>query len=135
MASNLNLTNAIVTAQAQLIADALGSGYLRIYQGAQPATADTAIGVQVLLAELRFAATAEASVVDGLITFAALTPEDSILVSDTAAFFRALESDGATVVMDGSAGTAACDLNLNSVELSAGAELSITDMEYTVVKA
>jgi len=134
MASNLNLTNAIATAQAQLIADALGSGYLRIYQGAQPATADTAIDAQVLLAELRFAATAEVSVVDGLITFAALTPEDSILVSDTAAFFRALESDGDTAVIDGTVGTVGCDMNLNSVELSAGAELSVTNMTYEVVK-
>ena len=46
----------------QAIADALDNGYCRIYSGTVPTNANTALGAQVLLAELRFAATAETSV-------------------------------------------------------------------------
>jgi len=134
MASNLNLTNAIATAQAQVIADALASGYLRLYSGSQPATADTAVSGQTKLAELRFAAVAETSVVDGVITFAALTPDASAVGGDTATWFRALEADGTTVVLDGTVGTAGCDLNMNAVAISAGAAVSANTMTYTVVK-
>ena len=39
----------------------LDSGFLRIYDGTQPTDADTAIGAQVMLAELTLAATAFAA--------------------------------------------------------------------------
>ena len=47
----------------------LDNGYLRIYDGTQPATANTAIGSQVLLAELRFNADAAPVAVNGVLTF------------------------------------------------------------------
>jgi len=134
MASNLNLTNAIVTAQAQVIADALDNGYLRLYSGTQPASADTAVSGQVKLAELRFAVTAEASIANGVITFAALTPDSSAVGGDTATWFRAVGADGTTVVIDGTVGISASDLNMNAVAILAGAAVSVSTMTYTVVK-
>ena len=47
------LANANVQAQCDAMVGLLSNGYLRLYSGAQPATADTAVSGQVLLAELR----------------------------------------------------------------------------------
>lgn len=58
MALNTQLANATVNGQGDNMSDRLDNGYLRIYDGTQPTNADTAIGAQVLLAELRFNATA-----------------------------------------------------------------------------
>ena len=50
MANNLKLTNEAVNAEADALSVLLDNGYLRIYDGTQAATADTALGAQVLLA-------------------------------------------------------------------------------------
>ncbi len=57
MPLNTQIANASVNAQGDAIARHLDNGYLRIYSGAQPATADTALSANTLLAELGFAAT------------------------------------------------------------------------------
>lgn len=42
MAKNTQLSNAAVNAEADALSALLNTGYLRIYSGTQPATADTA---------------------------------------------------------------------------------------------
>lgn len=135
MALNLKMANAGVNAEADALSDQLDNGFLRIYDGSQPATADTAVGAQVLLAELRFNATASGAAVAGVLTFSAFTADASANASGTAAWFRALKSDGTTSVMDGSVGTATSDLILNSVAISSGAEVSVTSWTHTVPKS
>ena len=73
MATNLKLSNATVDAEGDALAPLFNNGYLRIYEGTIPADADTALGAQVLLAELRFAATGIATSVNGVLTANALT--------------------------------------------------------------
>ena len=51
MANNLKLSNAAVNAEADALSVLLDNGYLRIYDGTQPANADTPISTQTLLAE------------------------------------------------------------------------------------
>jgi hypothetical protein len=114
--------NAAIDAAAAL----LNNGYLRIYDGTQPADADTAITSQVLLAELRFNATAFGAASAGSATANAFTSDASANATGTATWYRALRSDGTTVVMDGSVGTATSNLVLNSVAISSGAEVSVT---------
>jgi hypothetical protein len=132
------LTPKLANAQASRAADAvcvrLNTGYLRIYDGAQPTDADTAIGAQVLLAELRWNATAFAAAVNGVATANAITPDSSANATGTAAWFRALESDGATAVFDGSVGTSGANLNVNSVAISSGAAVSVSAYTYTQSK-
>ncbi len=134
MANNLKLANQSVNTEADALAAQFNSGYLRIYDGAQPATADTAIGAQVLLAELRFNATAFGAAVAGVITAAAITADSAANATGTAAWFRALKSDGTTPLMDGSVGTTASDLNLNSTAIQINAEVSVTSFVHTVTK-
>lgn len=135
MPLNTQLANATVNGQADNLSARLNSGFLRIYDGAQPATADTALGAQVLLAELTFGATAAPAAVNGLITFNAIAADASANATGTATWFRALQSNGTTVVMDGSVGTATSNLNLSSVSIVAGGTVSVSSFTHDVLNA
>src|SRR4051812_32376973 len=115
MAHSPSLANVAANAAADAVTALLATGYLRIYSGTQPTNADTAIGAQVLLAELRFGATAFAASVAGVATANAITSDAAADATGTAAWFRALKSDGTTVVFDGSVGTSGADLNFATV--------------------
>lgn len=131
MALNPKRSNAAVNAAADAVCPLLNNGYLRIYNGTQPATADTAISGQTLLAELRFNATAFGAASAGVATANAITADSSADNTGTASWFRALKSDGTTAVFDGSVGTSAADLTLNSTAISSGAQVSVTSFTYT----
>lgn len=126
MALNPQFATATVNAEADLIGSLLDDGYLRVYDGTQPQTADDAITDQTLLAELRFAADAFPAAVDGVITSNALTDEDSALASGDAAWCRLLADDGTTVVMDGTVGTEDANVLINTTEIVATSVISAT---------
>ena len=134
MANDLRESNAAVNGKADYISDQLDNGYIRIYDGTIPTNADTAIGAQVLLAELRFSATASGAAVAGVVTFSAITADASANATGTASWFRALKSDGTTVVFDGTVGTASSDIVLNTTSIVSGAEVSISSFTYTQPK-
>jgi hypothetical protein len=133
MPNNPQLTNAMASAAADAVCANLNNGYLRLYSGSQPATADTAPS-GTLLAELRFGNPAFGAAVNGVSTANPITADTSADASGTAGWFRALKSDGTTAVFDGTVGTSGSDLNLNSVAISAGAEVSVTAFTYTQSK-
>jgi hypothetical protein len=132
MAKDTRITNAVRTLQALAIDQEFDSGYLRIYSGTRPAGPSTAITSQTLLAELRFASTAVASESNGVLTFAALTPEDSALATDTATWARCLKSDGSTAICDIEVGTSGANLNLSTTSITAGVEVDVTAFSLTV---
>jgi hypothetical protein len=134
MALNPKYSNAAVNAEADALALLLNTGYLRIYDGAQPTNADTALGAQVLLAELRFNGTAFGASSLGVITANAITGDSSANATGTATWFRALKSDGSSVVADGSVGTASADLVLNSVAIQSGAAVTVSSLTITLSK-
>jgi hypothetical protein len=131
MALNPKRSNTAVSAAADAVCPLLNSGYLRIYSGTQPATADTALSGNTLLAELRFSSTAFGSASNGVATANSITADSSADNTGTATWFRALKSDGTTTVLDGSIGTSSADLVLNSTSISAGAQVSVTSFTYT----
>jgi hypothetical protein len=135
MALNFKRTNLAATTEADAVCTLLNTGYLRIYDGTQAATADTAIGAQNLLAELRFNATAAGAAVNGVATFNAITSDASANATGTATWFRALKSDGTTAVFDGSVGTATSDLVLNTVSIVTAAIVAVTAFTYTATKS
>jgi len=134
MANNLKLSNEAVNAEADAFSVLLDNGYLRIYDGTQPATANTAIGSQVLLAELRFNADAAPIAVNGVLAFNAITQDSSANNTGTASWFRALKSDGSTVLFDGTVGVSGCDINIATTAIVAGAIVGVTSAGYTVNK-
>ena len=138
MALNTQLANATVNAQADLLSALLNSGFLRIYDGTQPATADTAITSQTLLAELPFSATAAPAASGGLITFNALTADSSANATGTPNWFRCVKTDGTTVVFDGSAGAASSNLILSGLtggQIIIGGTVTVTAFTHDVLNS
>ena len=134
MAKNLKLSDTAVNAEVDALTALLANGYLRIYDGTQPATSGAAITTQTLLAELRFGSPAYGAAAAGVATANAITSDASAPASGTAAWFRALKADGTTAIFDGSVDTADADLVLNSVAISSGAQVDCTSLTYTAPK-
>jgi hypothetical protein len=134
MALTPKLSNVAANAEADAVCVLANSGKLRIYDGTQPATADTALSGQVLLAELTFNATAFGAASAGVATANAITQDASADATGTASWFRAVKSDGTTVLFDGSVGTSGSNLNLNSVAIASGAAVQVTSFSFTASK-
>jgi hypothetical protein len=131
MALNPKFSTTAVNAKADAIGNALDSGYIRIYDGAQPADANTAVGAQNLLAELRFNAAAFPPAVAGVITANAITDDSGANATGTATWARILASDGTTVWFDGTAGTGTVNLVLNTASIVTGAVVSCSAFTLT----
>lgn len=131
MANELKISKALASLMVDAITDEFNNGYLRIYYGTKPTDLTVAISTQTLLAELRYNATAFGAAVDGVATANALTADTSANASQTAQFFRAFKSNGTTALIDGTVGTSGCDLNMNAIEIVAGAKVEVTSHTLT----
>lgn len=134
MALDTRLSNVAANAGIDAIAALLNNGYIRIYSGTRPATADTALSGNTLLAEPRFGATAFASAVAGVATANAITDDSTADATGTATFARLLKSDGTTAVEDLEVGTSGANINLNSTAIQINARVSISSMTLTLPK-
>lgn len=134
MAKNTQLSNVAANTQADAFGALLNSGTIKIYDGTQPATADTAITTQTLLATLTFGATAFGSASAGVLTANAITG-GTIAASGTAAWCRCFKSDGTTVVMDGTVGTSAANLIVSTTTFTSGVSVTCSSFTHTVAKA
>jgi hypothetical protein len=129
MANNPHYTLAIRNAELTALCANADSGILRIYDGAQPANADTALAGQQLLAELTMSATAFI-IAAGVATANTVTQDASANNTGTASWFRQFASNGTTVCWDGSVSTSGADCNLDSTSVTVGVPVSITG--YTI---
>lgn len=117
MPSNLKYSNGTRNAQQQGLITYAGSGCLiNIYQGTQPANANTAISGQTLLVSLPISGSFGTDS-NGTITLSTVTSASAV-ATGTASFFRIFKSNGTTVVMDGSVGTSNADMILNTTAIA-----------------
>lgn len=112
--------------------DVLNGGFLRIYDGTMPASPETALGAQVLLAELTLNATAFAAATGSAgaastKTANAITQDSSANATGTATW-GSLVTSGGTRVMDMDAGTAAANIILNTTSIVSGAVVSCSSL-------
>lgn len=132
MASNLKYSNGTRDAQQQgLIVYAGTNALINIYNGTQPANANTAISTQTLLVSLPVSGSFGTDS-NGTITLSAVTSAVAV-ATGTADFFRIFKSDGTTVVMDGSVGTTGTDMILDNTSIATGQTVSITS--GTIIRA
>ncbi len=110
--------------------DVLNSGKFRIYDSTQPTDADTALGAQVLLADLALGSTAFAAASAGSKAANAITQDSSADATGTASWASLLNSSNVRK-MDMTAGTSGANLNLNSVGISSGAAVSCSSLTIT----
>lgn len=132
MANNLKLSDASANAGINAIAALLNNGFLDIYDGVQPANANTAITVQVKLAGLTFGATAFANAVAGVATANAIGTDTDNDATGVATWARLWKSDHTSVVLDLSVGLSGSDINLDSVAIQIHAQTSITALTLTL---
>jgi hypothetical protein len=132
MASNLKYSNGTRDAQQNGLITYAGSGALiNIYQGTQPANANTAISTQTLLVSLAISGTFGTDS-NGTITLSSVT-NGTAVATGTGQFFRIFKSDATTVVMDGSVGTSSADMILNNTSIATSQTVSISS--GTIIRA
>jgi hypothetical protein len=125
MPSNLKYSNGTRNAQQQGLITYAGSGAkINIYDGTQPTNANTAVSTQTLLATLTITGSFGTDS-NGTLTLGSVTNATAV-ASGTASWFRITQSNGTTVVMDGSVGTSNADMVLDSTNITAGQTVSIT---------
>lgn len=128
MALNTQLSDATVNAQASALAALCNSGTIKVYDGSQPATADTALGAQVLGVTLTFGATAFGAPASGLLTSNAIT-SGTAGNAITPTWARIFQSNGTTVVMDISVGASGANMTLGA--FTAGTVVSVSVGGFT----
>ena len=132
MPSNLKYSNGTRNAQQNGLITYAGSGALiNIYAGSQPANANTAISGQTLLVTLTVSGSFGTDS-NGTITLSTVT-NGTAVATGTASFFRIIQSNGTTVVMDGSVATSDADLVLNNTSIATGQVVSIS--AGTIIRA
>lgn len=115
----------------------LDSGFIKLYAGAAPASADDAIGAATLLCTISVNSTGtgvkfDAAAANGVLAKAPAEVWSGVNVATgTATFYRhvAAADDGAASTtaprVQGTIGTAGADLNLSSANLTAGATQTV----------
>ena len=132
MPSNLKYSNGTRDAQQQGLITYAGSGCLiNLYNGTQPANANTAISTQTLLVTLTISGSFGTDS-NGTLTLGSVS-NGTAVASGNADFFRIFKSDGTTVVMDGSVATSDADLVLNNTSIATGQVVSIS--AGTIIRA
>lgn len=129
----------LTTAAASALADAFsalvdagaGAGTLIIYSGTEPATANTALSGNTVLATLIFSDPAFPAASSGVATANAITADTSADATGTATFFR-IQDSNSVVRAQGTVGTSGQQLNLNSVAITTGVQVSISSLTFTV---
>lgn len=121
------LSNGAANAAIDAVVDSLDGGSpgtIKIYDGTKPATADTAVTTQTLLATVTLANPAFGSAASRSASLndpAAVTA----VATGTASWFRAANSAG-TAKFDGTVGTSGSDLNMSSTSIVSGGSVDIT---------
>lgn len=131
MATTLSFASAERNAALDAIRPNANSGFLRIYSGSVPTNADTALGAQVLLAELTLNATSFPAASGGVLTANAITGDTSADASGTASFFRIYRSNGTSVWCQGTVGTSGEALNLSTTTITATIAVNVTSLTVT----
>jgi hypothetical protein len=129
----VSLSDTTANAQANAAAALLNSGTIQIYSGTQPVNANTALSGNTLLVTLTLANPAFGAAVAGVITANTIT-NGTAVATGTATFARWLESNGTTVVWDEQLGVTGAALNLNTVSIVTGANVSCTAYAHNVVE-
>lgn len=133
MAHNVKIAAAVANAMLEAFADQVaGDAVIEIYSGTQPATPETAVTDQVLLASLTCAAVFEASVSGGVLALGDITEEDDAPATGTATWFR-LKTSGGVAKLDGTVGVgSAYDLRLSTTAIVEHATVSIDPGSITM---
>ena len=120
---NTQMSNVAVNAEADALTALLPGGKVGIYTGTQPATSDTALSANTLLATPTLGTPAFPAAAAGVLTANAIAAATAV-ATGKATFSRVFRADGTTAVMDQSIG----------MQL-VGADFTFTAATKTIAKA
>lgn len=134
MPLNLKYSATLKNAQQNAITATMGANaVLNIYSGTQPASPDTAISSQTLLASLTCNATFAPAAAGGVLTLNSISNGTGTAGAGTgtnATFFR-MTTSGAVAHIDGTVGISGSDLNINNTNIATGQTVSVTSFTLT----
>jgi hypothetical protein len=131
MAVDVKLLDAVREDISDAIVAYAGTGAtIKIYTGTKPAGPATGLGAQVLLGTLTIAGTF-GTYSAGVLTIGTITSDSSADATGAATWFRAATSGG-TAFYDGTVGTSASDLVLNTTSIVTGGPIAITAFTLTM---
>lgn len=125
--------NAMLTAINTAANAGSGAAKLRIYDGTKAANADTAVGAQVLLAEITLADPAFETASGGAMDIDANpdVSDTSANATGTASWARLVDSDN-NAVYDGTVATSGADFNISSTSITSGQTVTLTSGTLTL---
>lgn len=129
---SLSIATAVKNATLDTYGANFNNGTLKVYAGTVPTDANTALSGQTLLGTLTFGATAFAAASAGSMSANAITQDSAADASGTATFYRALKSDGTTVIEQGAVGTSGAELNLNTTAIVTGGPILVSSFTRTL---
>lgn len=134
----IKLAVAIRNNRALQIANAIDSGStggkLTLYSGTRPATGGGSIDpfTNLILGELVFSKPCASSIDNGVLIFAAISPDSSANNSGQATWARITNSDGSYVMdLDVTSNSGSGDIKLNSTDIIQGGPISVISASIT----
>lgn len=127
MAASFKIPTGIRTDVANKINDDVDGGTLKLYTGSSPGPNEAPIGT--LLVTFDLPAKASNTVLDGVLTFGAIASAYAV-ADGTPGYFRLFKSGGA-YGGDGNVGTSGASLNLTSLTIVTGRQITITSLTIT----
>ncbi len=131
---NSRISDAAANAEANALAALMDNGFLRLYDGNQPSDANLPVTDQTLLAELSFSSPAFNEASEGLLAANDIAADRDAKATGTPTWFRCVQADGKTAVLDGSVGTSGCNLNLKASTIQQHAQVSLSGFSYRVTE-
>lgn len=132
MATNPMISMAAAQGALNSITALCNSGFINIYTGSIPATAETSASGTLLSSGCTFGSTAFGAATDpgstGLATATAnaIASDTNAAATGTAGYFRALASNHTTVIFQGTCGTSSADMIMASTSITATQTVAIT---------
>lgn len=127
----MRISVAIRNAMLDAARTSANAGKLRIYSGARPADANTALSGNTLLAELTLNATAFPAASGGVLTANAITAGVAA-ASGAASFARVFQSDGTTALWDLSVGVGTGEVQMPTLTVTALITITCSALTVTL---
>lgn len=118
-------------AQVDAVTRLLDGGFLRLYSGPRPDSADDEPR-GTLLAELRFGSPAFEQAMQGRAVAHRIIQAQAAAATGAATWFRAVQADGKTAVFDGTVGRTDADIVMNNNNIQDNAIVSVSTLTYSI---
>lgn len=134
MAKNTKLADVVVNAQGEALATLLKGGFIDIYDGVQPASADVPTSSR-LCVTLQFGSPAFNPAQKGVLSANPIKSGVAVGDAEPATWARLFQEDHKTVVMDVSVGTRDANIILPTARIVKGVTVTCSSFQHSIAKS